>query len=162
MPTNSPDIFFNTISAASIKAELGSVVILADDVPIPIEADFSDTISPKNMKTTIDGKIEAEWVGTYFFNFSCTANGGKDKNYLLAPYKNGVKLNVGNIEFRQQLISGEILPLYEISTSFIIGLEKGDDIQMYIELDAVTPASQDFSIDYASLDCFQLEQVGVH
>ena len=163
MPINSPDIFFGTIASASAYIPTGSVLELEQDVFVYIEGGGFNTITPKNISADLNNSIDftAKNLGNYFVNFNATAVGGKDRNYTIAPFINDSEINVGQVQFRQQNIAGERVPYYEISSTFLIALQKNDKLNFYVKV-AGTPPTDDFSINNMNVSLYQLDQIGVH
>ena len=92
MAIHSPNVFHNTIGAASIKCPVADFISEPEqNVPVSLSGSTTDVITPKNIKTT-GGTTKfiftASWLGYYFVQFNATASYGTDKLWQLTPYKN--------------------------------------------------------------------------
>ena len=167
MAIHSPNVFHNTIGAASVYSATGSTPSYEPDTPTAIASDNStNIIKPKNIISAPSGseetiKIGAAWLGYYLITFNATAKGGTDKLWLLEPYKDASAIGYGNALFYQNTISAETIPFYEISTTFIVKLQKDEYISFYTSLE-----SEEYAVDFQWLNiqitAYQLEQVGIH
>jgi len=164
MAIHTPDVFHNTIGVAScICATADTIGVGAEqNVPIELVGTTSDALTPKNIKTsTTQIKLTSSWLGYYFVQFNATASGGTDKIWELLPYKSDVALGYGNVKFYQQNISGTRTPYYEISSNFIVKMQKDDDITFWVQM---ISAENETDLIFYNLNAsiYQLEQVGVH
>ena len=159
-----PNIFPNTIGVASIQATRDTENTPEQDVPYPlVSVSPSETLTPKNIKNTLATlRFTAEWLGYYLITFSATASGGTDRLWFFEPYKNGVTLGYGNVFYYQQIISGELTPYYEISSTFIAKLQKDDYIEFYNTLKSGEAPEEVLLFQNIQTTIYQLEQVGIH
>lgn len=159
-----PNIFHNTIGFSSVEATTSSSASPELDAPYQIvTTTASQTITPKNIKNTLATlRFTAEWLGYYLITFNSTTRGGTDRLWYFEPYKNDVALGYGNVFYYQQIISGEIVPYYEISSTFIAKLQKDDYIEFYNTLKTEEAPEEELLFENIQTTIYQLEQVGIH
>ena len=159
-----PNIFPNTIGFSSVEATKSSSVSPTFEEAYQISTtSASQTITPKNIKNTLATlRFTAEWLGYYLITFSATTSGGTDRLWFFEPYKNGVTLGYGNVFYYQQIISGELTPYYEISSTFIAKLQKDDYIEFYNTLKSASAPEESLIFENIQTTIYQLEQVGIH
>ena len=159
-----PNIFPNTIGFSSIEATKSSSVSPTFEEAYQITTtSASETITPKNIKNTLATlRFTAEWLGYYLITFSATTSGGTDRLWFFEPYKNGATLGYGNVFYYQQIISGELTPYYEISSTFIAKLQKDDYIEFYNTLKTEEVPELELLFENIQTSIYQLEQVGIH
>jgi hypothetical protein len=159
-----PNIFPNTIGFSSIYGTASDGETPEYDVPYQITTTTpSQTITPKNIKNTLDYlKFTAEWLGYYLITFNSTARGGADRLWYFEPYKNGGALGYGNVFYYQNIIGEGETPCYEISSTFIAKLQKDDYIEFYNTLKSEEPPEEALSFYNIQTTIYQLEQVEIH
>ena len=153
--------FQNTIAYGTFYAEGGEITLNLGNYT---EFDFAPTVGTvKNCHaySTSNFQIAIEQTGTYFIEFSFTAENGDGKTYYIQPYKNGnTYLPVGqdmSIRFYQQPTEQK----YEVSTHGLFNLRRGD----YIEWKLFSPASASslaLLTKNIKMNLFNLQQIGLH
>ena len=107
------------------------------------------------MALNSDFGVYVEQTGAYFLDFSFIAVGGDQQEYSFAPFINGVE-QTGAISFYQKATTQE----YEVGSSFIFDLTKGDYITFGVKTTSVS--AYEFSIKDIKLSIFNLQQLGIH
>ena len=161
--------FQNTIAYGTIFNEGGVVTNLVGGsfVPVLFIGQRLPESEIKNINVLGDESsqpfgFQVTQDGDFWIDISFVAHRGDSKNYAIRPVvtsgDGSVVTNMDNlrIDFHQQSNDQH----YEVSNTFILGLNRNDKVTFEIFVQALS--SEPFTLQYLKMSTFNLQQLGLH